>query len=51
MFTLDEAHTIEEIDAAEDLTPLLVAMDKPLGHLPRLDVQPKASALCATETS
>lgn len=42
MFTLDEAHTIEEIDAAEDLTPLLVAMDKPLGHLPRLDVQPKA---------
>lgn len=47
MFTLDEAHTIEEIDAAEDLTPLLVAMDKPLGHLPRLDVQPKAGALCA----
>lgn len=47
MFTLDEAHTIEEIDAAEDLTPLLVAMDKPLGHLPRLDVQPKARALCA----
>ena len=42
MFTLDEAHTIEEIDAAENLTPLLVAMDKPLGHLPRLDVQPKA---------
>lgn len=42
MFTLDEAHTIEEIDAAEDLTPLLVAMDKPLGHLTRLDVQPKA---------
>ena len=42
MFTLDEAHTIEGIDAAEDLTPLLVAMDKPLGHLPRLDVQPKA---------
>lgn len=42
MFTLDEAHTIEEIDAAEDLTPLLVAMDKPLGQLPRLDVQPKA---------
>ena len=42
MFTLDEAHTIEEIDAAEDLEPLLVAMDKPLGHLPKLDVQPKA---------
>ena len=42
MFTLNEAHTIEEIDAAEDLEPLLVAMDQPLGHLPRLDVQPKA---------
>lgn len=42
IFTLDEAHTIEEIDAAEDLSPLLMAMDKPLGHLPRLDVQPKA---------
>ena len=42
IFTLDEAHTIEEIAAAEDLSPLLMAMDKPLGHLPRLDVQPKA---------
>lgn len=42
IFTLDEAHTIEEIDAAEDLSPLLMAMDKPLEHLPRLDVQPKA---------
>ena len=42
IFTLDEAHTIEEIDAAEDLSPLLMAMDKPLEYLPRLDVQPKA---------
>ena len=42
MFTLDDAHTIEEIDAADELTPLLTAMDQPLGHLPRLDVQPKA---------
>lgn len=42
IFTLDEAHTIEEIDAAEDFSSLLMAMDKPLEHLPRLDVQPKA---------
>ncbi len=42
MFTLDDAHTIEEIDAADELSPLLTAMDQPLGHLPRLDVQPKA---------
>jgi len=42
MFTLDDAHTIEEIDAADELSPLLTAMDQPLGHLPQLDVQPKA---------
>ena len=42
VFTLDDAHTIEEIDAADELSPLLTAMDQPLGHLPRLDVQPKA---------
>ncbi|MFR3407018.1 MAG: hypothetical protein ACLTV6_11035 [Christensenellales bacterium] len=27
------------------MTPLLVAMDKPLGHLPRLDVRRRQSAL------
>ncbi len=42
MFTLDDAHTIEEIDAAEDLNRLLVGMDRPLAHLPRIDVSPKA---------
>ena len=42
MFTLDDAHTIEEIDAAEDLSPLLTEMDQPLGHLPRLDIRPEA---------
>ena len=42
MFTLDDAHTIEEIDAAEDFSPLLVEMDKPLGHLPKLDIRPEA---------
>lgn len=42
MFTLDDAHTVEEIDAAQDLSPLLVPMDRPLGHLPRIDVKPHA---------
>ena len=42
MFTLDDAHTVEEIDAAEDLSPMLVEMDQPLGHLPRLDIRPEA---------
>lgn len=42
MFELDDAHTIEEVDAAEDLSPLLIPMDRPLGHLPRLDVKPEA---------
>lgn len=43
MFTLDDAHTIEEIDEAEDLSALLVAMDRPLAHLPRIDVKPHAA--------
>lgn len=43
MFTLDDAHTIEEIDAAENLSALLVAMDRPLAHLPRIDVKPHAA--------
>ena len=42
MFSLDDAHTIEEIEACEDMTPLLVAMDRPLGHVPRVDVAPWA---------
>lgn len=42
MFTLDEAHTIEEIDAEEDLSRLLIAMDRPLGHLPAVMVAPAA---------
>lgn len=42
MFTLDDAHTIEEIDAAEDLNRLLVCMDRPLSHLPRVEVKPHA---------
>lgn len=46
MFTLDEAHTIEEIDAAEDLTPLLVAMDKPLA-ICRGSMCSRRRALCA----
>ena len=43
MFSLDDAHTIEEIDAAENLEELLVAMDRPLAHLPRIDVKPHAA--------
>lgn len=42
MFTLEDAHTIEEIEACEDLSPLLVAMDRPLAHIPRVDVVPWA---------
>ena len=41
-FTLDEAHTIEEIDAAEDLSALLTPIDRPLAHLPALTVAPEA---------
>lgn len=42
MFTLDDAHTIEELDAAPSLEPLLVAADRPLAHLPRVDIRPEA---------
>ena len=42
MFTLDDAHTIEEIAGAEDLSGLLVPMDRPLGHLPAVHVKPHA---------
>ncbi len=38
MFTLDDAHTIEEIQACDDLSTLLVPMDRPLAHVPRVDV-------------
>ena len=42
MFTLDDAHTLEEIAEAEDLSSLLVAMDRPLAHLPAVQVKPHA---------
>ena len=32
-FTLDNAVTLEEVAEADDLTPLLMPMDAPLGHL------------------
>ena len=41
MFTLDDARTIEEIEAAGAqgrLEELLVEMDRPLAHVPRVDV-------------
>ena len=42
MFSLDDAHTIEEIEEAENLSGLMVAMDRPLAHIPRVDVVPRA---------
>lgn len=42
MFTLDDAHTIEEIEACEDLSTLFVPMDRPIAHIPRVDVVPSA---------
>lgn len=42
MFTLDDAHTLEEIEQAPDLSALLVAMDRPLSHLPAIQVKPHA---------
>ena len=42
MFTLDDAHTVEEIDETEELDRLLVCMDRPLSHLPKVDVKPHA---------
>lgn len=42
VFTLDGAHTLEEIMAAEDLSALLLPPDAPLGHMPRCDVSPGA---------
>lgn len=42
MFTLDDAHTVEEIDTAEDLNRLMVCMDRPLSHLPAIEVKPQA---------
>ena len=42
MFTLDDAHTIEEISASADLSELLVPMDRPLAHLPAVHVKPHA---------
>jgi len=42
MFTLDHAHTIEEIEAAQDFAALLTPMDMPLAHIPRVDVAARA---------
>ena len=42
MFTLEEAHTIEEIESCSDLSALMVEMDRPLSHVPRVDVLPHA---------
>ena len=41
-FTLDDAHTIEEIAACGDLSQMMTPMDRPLAHLPRADVLTRA---------
>lgn len=42
MFTLEDAHTVEEIDETDHLDRLLVCMDRPLSHLPMVEVKPYA---------
>lgn len=42
IFSLDCAHTIEEIESADSLTGLLIAPDAPLLHLPAVRVHPAA---------
>ena len=41
-FTLDDAHTIEEIAACGDLSQMMTPMDRPLAHLPRADALTRA---------
>ena len=42
MFALDNACTIEEVENCADLSELLIPMDMPLEHVPRVDVLPHA---------
>lgn len=46
VFDVRGAHTVEEIEAAEDLQPLLLPMDAPLAHIPRVEVTPEAASFC-----
>ena len=41
-FSLDDAHTLEELDQASDLSGLLMEMDMPLSHIPAIHVKPHA---------
>lgn len=41
-FTLDAAHTLEELEGAQNLGGLLLPPDWPLAHLPRVDIAPEA---------
>ena len=43
-FTLDTALTLEEWQNAEDKRSLLIAMDQPLGHLPKVCISKKYEA-------
>lgn len=42
IFALEDAHTIEEIVENEQIESMLLPMDAPLGHLPRVDILPAA---------
>lgn len=45
-FDIQSSHTVEEIEAAQDLEPLLLPIDAPLAHLPRVDVDERAARFC-----
>jgi tRNA pseudouridine55 synthase len=42
VFDVRDAHTPEEIDAANDLSDFLMPLDTPIAHIPRVDVAPDA---------
>ncbi len=46
MFTLENAWTVEQVRGAHDLSALMIAMDAPLQHLPRLQVRSEAFSVC-----
>lgn len=41
-FSLDSAHTLEQIEAAPDLQALMTPIDEPLAHLPRVAISRQA---------
>lgn len=45
IFTLDEAHTVEEVVGSQDLASLLLPMDAPLAHMESVHIAPAARRL------